>query len=214
MNKTRGYLAVIFYALITLVLLGFSITTYAEHKNRELALAEQLNVWISQSAAITAYAAENTRLKEEMKSIQQYAAELKQYADNLSGRVIYVPQYHEQVTVKEVEVAKPVYVNNEWREFESVASLTEWVKEHLAYIWIVGDKAADCDDYAERLQREAFKDGYLLSLQVIVGGMLNGKNVSNYMDLHMGNLAIVGNEIYFIEPQPEYFRVVFVCYRD
>ena len=24
----------------------------------------------------------------------------------------------------------------------------------------------------------------------------------------MGNLAMIGNDIYFIEPQPEYFRIV------
>jgi hypothetical protein len=120
----------------------------------------------------------------------------------------------EALPAKEVKVEKPIYVNNQWREFESPAVLMSWVKEHLANLWIVGDQVADCDDYASRLQYKAYKDGYLLSVQIIKDGMLDGKNVSNYQQSHMGNLAMIGNEIYFIEPQPKYFRIVFVCNRD
>jgi FtsZ-binding cell division protein ZapB len=163
---------------------------------------------------------ENDQLKQAMAVTQREVEDWKSHIDSLSAQVVYVPEYHEQTItkeqtiIKEVEVDKPVYVNNEWREFESPAVLMSWAKEHLANLWIVGNRIADCDDYASRLQLEAFKDGYLLSVQLIKNGLLYDKNVSNYVEAHMGNLAMVGNEIYFIEPQPDFFRIVFVCNRD
>jgi FtsZ-binding cell division protein ZapB len=163
---------------------------------------------------------ENELLKQAIAVMQREVEDWKSYIDSLSAQVVYVPEYHEQTItkeqtiIKEVEVSKPVYVNNEWREFESPAVLMSWAKEHLANLWIVGNKVADCDDYASRLQLEAFKDGYLLSVQLIKNGLLYDKNVSNYVEAHMGNLAMIGNEIYFIEPQPDFFRIVFVCNRD
>jgi len=170
---------------------------------------------VSQSGiALDSYATEISQLKLDLAAAQKYAEDWKSYAENISAQVISAPEYHEQTTIKEVEVEKPVYVNNEWREFESPAVLMGWAKEHLAYLWVVGNQIADCDDYASRLQLEAFKDGYLLSVQLIKDGKLDGKNVSNYTELHMGNLAMIGNEIYFVEPQPDYFRIVYVCDRD
>ncbi len=217
MKTTRQHLLVILNIGVSLTLIGTLAGLIARQDkwdNSVNASNSELSADKSDNNTLEGYIKENDRLKQELAAARQSVADCKQYADNLSAKVVYVPEYHEQTTVKEVEVDKPVYVNNEWREFESAAKLMEWSEEHLAVIWIVGDQVADCDDYAARLQREAFKDGYLLSLQVISGGMLNGKNVSNYTALHMGNLAMVGNDIYFIEPQPEYFRIVFVCHRD
>ncbi len=160
------------------------------------------------------YVTENIQLKQDLAIAQKQVEEWKSYADNLSASIIFVPEYHEETTIKEVEVDKPVYVNNNWREFDSSAVLMAWAEEHLTTLWIVGNQAADCDDYASRLQLEAFKDGYILSVQLVENGRLSGKNVSNFLELHMGNLAMIGNTIYFIEPQPKYFRVVYVCDRD
>lgn len=180
--------------------------------NTELYAYKSTNSVLSETA--DNYTKDIYQLKQNLAFAQQYADDWKSYAENLSAEFIYVPEYHDQTIVKEVEVEKPVYVNNQWREFESPAILMSWSTEHLLYLWMVGDQVADCDDYAARLQLEAYKDGYLLSVQLIQDGMLNGKNVSNYLQSHMGNLAMIGNEIYFIEPQPEYFRIVFVCHRD
>ncbi len=157
------------------------------------------------------YLTENEQLKQELTSAQQDASDWKSYADNLSSQLSVISQYYQQPIVKEVQVDNPVYVNNQWREFASPADLMAWVKDHLVTIWSVGDKAADCVDYATRLQLEAYKDGYLMSVQIINNGMLDGINVSNYTECHMGDLVIVGKEIYFVEPQPKYFRIVFVC---
>jgi hypothetical protein len=216
-KKTISTISLFACLVIFVVLAGVCVKQYSLDKSVSsltsgLVITGSANTTLAE--ALESYALENELLKQQLAAAMQSAKDWKAYAENTSAEVIYVPQYHEQTMVKEVEVAKPVYVNNEWREFESSARLMEWVDEHLAYLWIVGDEIADCDDYAARLQREAFKDGYLLSLQIISGGVLNGKNVSNYTELHMGNLAMIGNDIYFIEPQPEYFRIVFVCHRD
>ncbi len=94
------------------------------------------------------------------------------------------------------------------QEFDTPLALQDWAKEHLKAI------DGDCDDHALKLQDEAFKDGYKLSAQLIRDGKLAGVEVSNYKELHMANIAIIGNEVYFIEPQPDCFRVMFVCYLD
>jgi hypothetical protein len=115
----------------------------------------------------------------------------------------------------EVEVEKIVYRQHTgWREFENLAEFSDWVKDKLERLWVVGDKLADCDDFAIRLQREGYKDGYLISSQLVWNGKLFDKNVSNFKKPHMGNLIIIGNRIYFVEPQPDYFRIVFVANRD
>jgi hypothetical protein len=202
-------------------LLAISIVLGIKYNASEKLIEEyntEVNYYESKISALLKsvdnYTQENFQLRQNLTAAQQYADDWKSFAENLSAAIIYVPEYHEQTTVKEVEVETPVYVNNQWREFDSSASLISWVEEHLAYIWTAGGQVADCDDYASRLQLEAYKDGYFLSVQLIENGMLSGKNVSNYSQLHMGNLAMVGNEIYFIEPQPDYFRIVFVCNRD
>jgi hypothetical protein len=182
------------------------------------ALGTEVNSYESANIALTdtveKYYRENTQFQQDMTIAQQEIEDWKSYAQGVSAQVIYVPEIHEQTTVKEVTVDKPVVVNNAWREFESPAVLMSWTKDHLTTLWISGNQVADCDDYASRLQLEALKDGYILSVQLVLNGMVNGKNVSNYLGSHMGNLAMIGNEIYFIEPQPEYFRIVYVCDRD
>jgi hypothetical protein len=117
-------------------------------------------------------------------------------------------------TIREVPVEVPVYINNEWREWESLAELTGWVNANTPILMGFDGFEPDCDDYAVRLQQKAYKAGYFISIQVINGGILAGREVSNLTELHAGNLALVGNKYYFIEPQPKSFRIVFVCYRD
>ena len=56
----------------------------------------------------------------------------------------------------------------------------------------------DCDDYAVALVYNALSDGYSVSLQV--------------EDNHMLNSTVIGNNIYFIEPQND--KVWLWGYRD
>jgi hypothetical protein len=89
------------------------------------------------------------------------------------------------------------------REFESLAELKAWLAEDdsntTLYIFGSGCMANyDCDDFAAALVYNALRDGYAVSLQI------EGN--------HMLNSAIIGNEIYFIEPQTD--EVWLWGYRD
>jgi hypothetical protein len=78
------------------------------------------------------------------------------------------------------------------KEFESVAELKAWLAQDNtdSTFYVFGSGCVshyDCDDYAVALARNALADGYLVSTQV------EGD--------HMLNSTIIGNDIYFIEPQ-------------
>lgn len=88
-------------------------------------------------------------------------------------------------------------------EFASVDELKAWLAQDdtdsTLYIYGSGCISEyDCDDYAIALVRNALADGYSVSLQI------EGK--------HMLNSTIIGNEIYFIEPQTD--KVWLWGYRD
>jgi hypothetical protein len=85
------------------------------------------------------------------------------------------------------------------RDFSSVDELREWAKSHVAVLWLSG-KEADCDDYARHFQKLAAQDGYYLSLALTdQQGYLGTVKVKN--GYHMGNLAVIGNEVWYVEPQ-------------
>jgi hypothetical protein len=78
------------------------------------------------------------------------------------------------------------------REFESVDELKAWLAQDdtdsTLYIFGSGCVSTyDCDDYATALVYNALCDGYLVSTQID--------------DNHMLNSTIIGNNIYYIEPQ-------------
>ncbi len=101
--------------------------------------------------------------------------------------------------VKEVTVEKQI----EQKEFSSKEELEEWLAEDdtktTVYFFVKADGTEgssdeyDCDDYALALQRRASKDGYLMSVTII------DKNDQP----HMINLATIGNDVYYIEPQTD-----------
>ena len=110
--------------------------------------------------------------------------------------------------VKEVIIEKPI----QQREFTSKEELVNWLAEDDAettvYFFVTTDGTTgssdeyDCDDYALELQQRASKDGFLVSVTI------TEKNDQP----HMMNLATIGNEVYYIEPQTD--EVSFYCYLD
>lgn len=110
--------------------------------------------------------------------------------------------------VEEVTVTEIVEVEKSLRHFNSLSELEEWLAPFI--VW-----ANDCDDFALSLQKIASRDGYILDFEIIYPGEYNrlfkemklGVNV-----VHAVNLAIIGNEVYYIEPQTR--EVVFVINLD
>lgn len=77
------------------------------------------------------------------------------------------------------------------------------------------DAPVDCDDYALDLQRKALADGYILSFEIISRSEYNAVFKSKLppsQSLHAINLAIIGNNAYYIEPQTG--EIVFAAHLD
>ncbi len=120
----------------------------------------------------------------------------------------YLDQYVGEEVVKEVPGGKPI----DWREFVSLKELMTWLAgdDTDEYIYLFAGEDGvyrpsgkyDCDDYALQLQRRAAESGFLMSVTIIER---EGKP-------HMINLCVIGNNIYYIEPQTD--QVWFYSNRD
>ncbi|MFC2022513.1 hypothetical protein ACFLTR_04840, partial [Chloroflexota bacterium] len=128
-------------------------------------------------------------------------------------------QYVEKpVTVDEyIERAKRVPI--ELRNFSNLEELKQWLVEvgmNTTTIYFQSpNDTVDCDDYAIALQQKALADGYLISLEVIETSEYNGLFKNSELpphSLHAINLAIIGDDAYYIEPQTD--EVVFAVHLD
>jgi len=125
-------------------------------------------------------------------------------------------------TIAEMEKKVP----QKFREFKDLTELTEWLKNNSLPIRIIVSEDGridlvnpkstsqyDCDDYAEDLQIKALEQGFLMSQQLLMNGQIYGIKVSEYTEPHMGNLTVIGNNIYYIESMPPH-NVVRITSRD
>jgi len=131
-------------------------------------------------------------------------------------RVEYKPI--EKVVVKRIETPKPL------RHFQNLDELEGWLG-NIGVLDIRFDvvdeetgqriKKFDCEDYAIRLQEKALRDGYIISFEVIRSAEYNAlfkqKRVPNGA-IHAINSVLLGNEVYYIEPQTH--EIVLVAYLD
>lgn len=116
--------------------------------------------------------------------------------------ISYYPVDQVVVVEKIVEVERVEYVDRIKevpimpRNFETLEELEEWlsVRAFIAF--------GDCDDWALALQGFALEDGYLLNFKVITPGEYNKlfKLKVPLDEVHAINLALIGNEIWYIEP--------------
>jgi hypothetical protein len=120
----------------------------------------------------------------------------------------YIIHYVDREVIKEIVVEKPVTLG----PFSSLDELNAWLAtdDTNEYIHLsAGNNGVcqpsdrfDCDDYAFQLQQRAANSGFLISATII---KRLGKS-------HMINLACIGDDIYYIEPQSD--EVWFFCKRD
>ena len=113
-----------------------------------------------------------------------------------------------QVVEVEKEVIKIVEVPAELRHFDSLSELEEWLPGVIKY-------GGDCDDLAFLLQRVASRDGFLIDFELIYPNEYNRlfrETKLRFNTTHAINTAIIGNSIYYIEPQSR--EVVFVTNLD
>jgi len=116
--------------------------------------------------------------------------------------VKYKPVEVERVIVEQVEVSKELHY------FESLDELEQWLSGVSIF-------ASDCDDFAIELQRKALKDGYIVSFEIIFpkeyNSLFKQKRLPSGI-VHAINLTIIGNEVYYIEPQTH--EIAFAAYLD
>jgi len=125
-------------------------------------------------------------------------------------------QLVERHTVQYIE--RPITVINnikqvqripaELRNFNDLEELKQWlvaVDTNTTTVYFqLPDAPVDCDDYALALQSKALADGYVLSFTVISRNEYNAVFQSELppsRSLHAINLAVIGNNAYYIEPQ-------------
>ena len=110
-------------------------------------------------------------------------------------------------------------IPTELRNFNDLEELKQWlvaVDTNTTTVYFqLPDATVDCDDYALDLQHKALTDGYIISFEVIGRGEYNavfkGESPPS-QSLHAINLAIIGNNAYYIEPQTD--EVVFAVHLD
>ena len=103
-------------------------------------------------------------------------------------RVEYIDRYQTITITPEPEIVT-VYVKTQPKNFGSVDEFYAYIDNYMAtrLIVIANHAPNKCEVYAAHLHRMAMKDGYIINFQL-----------TGY---HAQNSAVIGNEIYFIEPQ-------------
>ena len=119
--------------------------------------------------------------------------------------------------VNNVERVREIPV--ELRNFNDLDELKQWLAEVAMNTNTVffqrPDAPVDCDDYALDLQCKALADGYILSFQVVSRSEYNAVfqgELPPGQSLHAINLAIIGNNVYYVEPQTG--EIAFAVYLD
>jgi len=119
-------------------------------------------------------------------------------------RIVY--EQVEKPVIKEVQVSRPLL------QFESLTEFKNWLSNvNLIEIGFnvvdqnnVSINVFDCDDYARKFQDKALQDGYIVSFQVIRYAEYNSLFKEKKIPvgaIHAVNSVIIGNEVYYIEPQ-------------
>ena len=131
-------------------------------------------------------------------------------------KVVYEPV--ERVIVERIETPKLL------RHFQNLDELEQWlgIVSVLDIRFDMVDKETgqrikrfDCEDYAIRLQEKELRDGYIMSFEFIhyleYNALFKQKQIPSGA-IHAINLVILGNEVYYVEPQTH--EIVFVAYLD
>jgi len=106
----------------------------------------------------------------------------------------------------------------ELRDFSDLEELKRWLEDKMNVTTIyfqLPSTEVDCDDYALDMQHKALADGYIMSFEVIGRSEYNAlfkAKLPDSQSLHAINSAIIGNDVYYIEPQTG--EVAFVVHLD
>ena len=127
-------------------------------------------------------------------------------------------EYIEETVVEKEYIDVVRHVPVEFRPFSDREELDQWLEERSQSASIrfqLHETVVDCDDFAIELQNEALDDGFIISFEIISGDEYNELfciPLPEDQSLHAINLSIIGNDVYYIEPQTG--EVVHAAYLD
>lgn len=136
------------------------------------------------------------------------------FVGGIVGQATFEPQviveHHTEIVYETIEktLTEVIEVEKPLRHFESIGELQRFLEP--ISIW-----AGDCEDYAFQMQSLARAEGYIIDFEVIYPEEYNHlfrKTKIKPWIVHAINLAIVGEKVYYIEPQSK--EVVFVINLD
>ncbi len=117
-------------------------------------------------------------------------------------------QYVEKPVAVVEYIERTQKVPVELRNFSDIGELKQWLVEvdmnTTTVYFQLPDAPVDCDDYALALQSKALTNGYILSFEIISRSEYKAvfkSQLPSGQSLHAINLAIIGNSVYYIEPQ-------------
>ncbi len=137
-----------------------------------------------------------------------------EYQPVVRTRVQYVDKPVPVVEYIERVKTVPVELHN----FSDPDELKQWLEDKMNAPTVrfqLPNTEVDCDDYALEMQNRALADGYIMSFQVIGRSEYNElfkTKLPDNQSLHAINLAIIGNDVYYIEPQTG--EVAFMVHLD
>jgi len=132
----------------------------------------------------------------------------------IEHKTLTIYQVIEKVVPIEKVIVERVEVPVKLRDFETLEKLEQWLEETGIRVQF-GGNLFDCDNYALGLQQKAINDGYLMSFEAIRADEYNKLFKANKLtpgELHAINSVIIGNDVYYIEPQTR--EVVLVGHLD
>ena len=127
-------------------------------------------------------------------------------------------EYVEETVIEKEYVDVIHRVPVELRNFTNRTELEQWLEERNQLTSIrfrQKDIIIDCDDFALELQQAALADGFIISFEIINSREYNelfSTQLPEGQALHAINLSIIGNDVYYIEPQTS--EIVYAAYLD
>lgn len=149
-----------------------------------------------------------------------------EYVDRHIQTTVYVPEpYPIEVPVPyEISKEVPVYIDRvvetpaEYKPWKSVNEFIEWYGDQNFLPLVNPPPRSDCDDYADRVQVAAVRDGRAVSQVLLNTPFYYGVKVRDSNVGHDACMILVhgkaGDKFYYVDPSPLYFKVVFIVNRD
>ena len=147
-----------------------------------------------------------------------------EYIDRHIQTTVYVPEPYPIEVPVPYEIEVPVYIDRvvetpaEYKPWKSVNEFIEWYGAQNFLPLVNPPPRSDCDDYADRVQVAAVRDGRAVSQVLLNTPFYYGVKVRDSIVGHDACMILVhgktGDKFYYVDPSPRYFKVVFIVNRD